>query len=87
MSENNDVVITGLGVVSPIGIGVEAFWDALLQGKSGIAHLVEHNVSGFSANFGGEIKDFEPKKYVKPRKSLKVMCREIQTGFSAAAMA
>ena len=36
--------------------------------------------------FGGEIPDFEPKKYVRPRKSLKVMCREIQLGFAAAAL-
>lgn len=87
MSEPVEVVITGLGVVAPTGIGVPAFWNALVHGQSGIAPLELFSAPGFPANFGGEVRDFDPKVYVKPRKSLKVMCREIQTGFSAAAMA
>ncbi|TWT32655.1 beta-ketoacyl-[acyl-carrier-protein] synthase family protein [Blastopirellula retiformator] len=87
MAEPGEVVITGLGVVAPTGIGVPIFWNAMLEGKSGIAPLEQFSAPGFPANFGGEIRDFDPKVYVKPRKSLKVMCREIQTGFSAAAMA
>lgn len=87
MAEPVEVVITGLGVVAPTGIGVPTFWNALVHGQSGIAPLELFSAPGFPANFGGEVRDFDPKVYVKPRKSLKVMCREIQTGFSAAAMA
>ncbi|UUO06452.1 beta-ketoacyl-[acyl-carrier-protein] synthase family protein [Blastopirellula sp. J2-11] len=87
MAEPVEVVITGLGVVAPTGIGAPKFWNALVHGQSGISPLVQFSAPGFPANFGGEIRDFDPKIYVKPRKSLKVMCREIQTGFSAAAMA
>lgn len=82
---NRDVVITGLGVVSPIGIGIDAFWTSLMDGTSGIELFPEYE--GMPANMGGRLKEFEPKKYVKPRKSLKVMCRELQTAFSASAMA
>ncbi|MEW4454968.1 beta-ketoacyl-[acyl-carrier-protein] synthase family protein [Bremerella sp. JC817] len=82
-----EVVITGIGVVSPIGVGNEAVWESLMQGKSGIAPLQEFAMPDYPVEFGGELKGFDGKKYVKPRKALKVMCREIQTGFSAAALA
>ncbi|MFI4876717.1 MAG: beta-ketoacyl-[acyl-carrier-protein] synthase family protein [Blastopirellula sp. JB062] len=87
MAEPVEVVITGLGAVAPTGIGAPLLWDALVRGQSGVGPLDQFSAPGFPANFGGEIRDFDPKQYVKPRKSLKVMCREIQTGFSAAAMA
>ena len=82
-----EVVITGTGIVSPIGIGNEAVWENLRQGKTGIGALREYSVPGYPVQFGGEIKNFDGKQYVKPRKALKVMCREIQTGFTAAALA
>ncbi|MEX1039514.1 MAG: beta-ketoacyl-[acyl-carrier-protein] synthase family protein [Pirellulaceae bacterium] len=87
MHQPLDVVITGTGVVSSIGIGSDDFWKSLLEGRSGIGPLREFDAPGFPANFGAEIPDFDPKLYVQPRKSLKVMCREIQTGFSAAVLA
>ncbi len=87
MTQAQDVVVTGLGVVSPIGIGVDAFWDSLLTKKSGVGPLSVTQGTDLPVQFGGEIRDFEGKKYVKPRKSIKVMCREIQTGFTAATMA
>lgn len=86
MSEASQVVITGLGVVSPIGIGVEPFWSALRAGTSGVKpHSVLQQTS-LPVRFGGEITDFDGKQYVTPRKSLKVMSREIQLGFAAAAL-
>lgn len=87
MSASDDILITGVGVVSPIGIGKQAFWESLLNGKSGVGPLEFLAGSQAPVQFGGLVRDFNPKLYVKPRKSLKVMCREVQIGFSAAALA
>ncbi|MFM8435790.1 MAG: beta-ketoacyl-[acyl-carrier-protein] synthase family protein [Planctomycetia bacterium] len=87
MRAATDVVITGLGVVSPIGIGCEPFWNALAAGTSGIRTIDLFDSSSLSVRFGGQIPDFDPKVYVRPRKSLKVMSREIQLGFAAADLA
>lgn len=87
MSAVREVVITGLGVVSPIGIGCGPFWDALEHGTSGIRLVDLFDASSLSVRFGGQIPDFDPKLYVRPRKSLKVMSREIQLGFAAADLA
>ena len=84
---SREIVITGLGVVSPIGIGVDAFWSSLLRGISGVAPLAAFDPSGMPLTIGAEVSDFDPKEYVKPRKSLKVMSRDIQFGVSAADMA
>ena len=83
----NDIVITGLGCVSPIGIGREVFWDSLKSGQCGI-RLV-HCIEGDARRefYGGVIKDFEGKVYVTPRKALKVMNREVQTAYAAAHLA
>ncbi len=82
-----EVVITGLGVVSPIGLGRDAFWQSLVTGSSGIALLGEFDSGYVRSPIGGQIRDFDPKLYVTPRKSLKVMSREIQIGFAAARLA
>jgi 3-oxoacyl-[acyl-carrier-protein] synthase II len=87
MSHPRDIVITGAGVVTPIGIGVEAFWRALVAGESGIRPVDRFDASSLRVRFGGQIPDFDPKLYVRPRKSLKVMSREIQLGFAAADLA
>ncbi|HKD35464.1 MAG TPA: beta-ketoacyl-[acyl-carrier-protein] synthase family protein [Pirellulales bacterium] len=87
MLPRREVVITGMGIVSPIGIGREAFWQALVNGRSGVRPFQSIDASGFGVRFGAEILDFDPKAHVRPRKSLKVMSREIQLGFAAADMA
>ena len=87
MALDQDVVVTGVGVVSPIGIGKEAFWTALGEGRSGIRTLPYFSAPGMRVPFGGEVPDFDPKQYVRPRKSLKVMSRDIQLAFAAADMA
>ena len=81
-----DVVITGVGVVSPIGIGRSAFWQSLLSGTSGIAPLAR-DFGEHPLTYGGELKDFDARSYVKPRKAIKLMCREIQSAFAAASLA
>lgn len=82
-----DVVITGIGVVSPIGTGVERFWSSLVEGHSGIAELSHVTSDMLPYTYGGQLTDFDPKAYVRPRKTLKVMSRELQTAFSACVMA
>jgi len=87
MREPREVVVTGLGVVSPIGIGSEQFWNALLTGKSGIAELPEFAGTDLPYRYGGSVKNFDGKDYVQPRKTLKVMSREIQQAYGAAVIA
>ncbi|MFM8291569.1 MAG: beta-ketoacyl-[acyl-carrier-protein] synthase family protein [Planctomycetia bacterium] len=87
MSSPQDIVITGLGVVSPIGIGCGPFWDALAAGTSGIRPVDLFDSSSLRVRFCGQVPDFDAKHYVRPRKSLKVMSREIQMGFAAADLA
>ena len=87
MSPENEVVITGLGVVSPIGIGVAAHWAAMLNMRSGVRPLTQFDPVAVPLKIGAEVVGFDPKEFVKPRKSLKVMTRDIQFGVTAASMA
>lgn len=87
MASNRDIVVTGMGVVSPIGIGKEPFWSTLVDGRSGVRQLPLFDDPTLPVPFGGEVADFDPKQYVRPRKSLKIMSRDIQLGFAAADMA
>jgi len=82
-----EVVITGLGVVSPIGIGKSAFWDALCAGQSGVGRITLFDASGLPVSIAAEVPDFDPKPYVRHRKSLKLMCRDAQLGVAAATLA
>jgi 3-oxoacyl-[acyl-carrier-protein] synthase II len=81
------VVITGIGVLSPIGIGREAFAASLRDRVSGVRSLDPIDSQELAIHVGGEVRDFDPKRYVRPRKSLKVMSREIQFAFTAADLA
>ncbi|HEX4070349.1 MAG TPA: beta-ketoacyl-[acyl-carrier-protein] synthase family protein [Planctomycetaceae bacterium] len=86
------VVITGVGIMSPLGIGFDVFAANLLAGKSSIAQLESTPYSGSPHNVGAEIKDFNEttakNEYLKKqRKSIKVMCREIQFGVASASLA
>jgi len=83
----HDVVITGLGIACPLGVGREAVWSAIENGRSGVRTIEHLAEARFPIPIGGEVPDFEPKQYVKPRKSLKVMSRETQLGFTAAELA
>lgn len=87
MSPVPEAVITGLGVVSPIGIGREPFWDSLRERRCGIRRVDLFDTTGTGLPFGGQIPNFDAKDYVKPRKSLKVMSRDIQLGVVAASLA
>src|SRR3970282_919900 len=58
------VVVTGVGIVSPLGIGTEANWDALCAGRSGIGTITRFDASQHSARIAGEVKDFDPLRFV-----------------------
>lgn len=80
------VVITGLGVVSSIGIGQEEFWQGLLSGKSGISPVTSFDASQHFSHNGGEVRNFDPDRYmVKDRQSL--MSRATQLAVAAADLA
>jgi 3-oxoacyl-[acyl-carrier-protein] synthase II len=87
MRSQREIVITGLGIVSPIGIGIDPFWESLAASQSGIRLVDLFDASSLQVRFGGQVPDFDGKLYVRPRKSLKVMSREIQMGFAAADLA
>jgi 3-oxoacyl-[acyl-carrier-protein] synthase II len=87
MAFQQDIVVTGIGVVSPIGIGAGPFWAALDEGRSGIRRLDLPTDPTQPPPIGGVVADFDPKQHVRPRKSLKVMSRDIQLAFAAADMA
>lgn len=80
------VVITGLGFVSPLGIGVEKNWTALLEGRSGIDHITRFDISRFSTKIGGEVKNFDPLVFID-KKEVRKMDLFIQFALAAAQLA
>ena len=84
---NREVVLTGLGVLTPIGIDKDTFWDALLNGKSGVGFLNIETTDDSLRPMGSEVPDFHAKDYVKPRKNIKIMSRDIQLAFVSACLA
>jgi 3-oxoacyl-[acyl-carrier-protein] synthase II len=80
------VVITGLGLVTPIGIGVEETWTALCEGKSGIGEITRFDASGFDTKIAGEVKDFHPEDFL-PKKEAKRIQSFIAYAVAASRMA
>lgn len=81
------VVVTGMGAVTPVGIGVDTFWKSVLEGISGVDVIRAFDASAFPSRIGAEVKGFKGKDYVEKRKSLKLMGRNIQFGVASARMA
>jgi 3-oxoacyl-[acyl-carrier-protein] synthase II len=80
------VVITGLGLVTPVGIGTLETWRALLAGESGIAPITHFDASAFRVRFAGEVKGWEPTRFID-KKKLKEMDRFCEFALGAAALA
>ncbi len=80
------VVVTGTGMVSPLGIGVDENWDAVCKGKSGISKITRFDVENFPVKIAGEVKEFEASDYVE-HKELKKMDRFIHFAIAGAKMA
>src|SRR5262245_20351807 len=82
------VVITGLGVVAPNGIGREAFWNACLNGKSGVGPIRSFDASAHPVRIAAEVNDFDAGAYMpaSQRKSLKIMSRAMKFAVGAAGL-
>lgn len=81
------VVITGLGVVSPVGNGKEEFWNNLLAGKPGVGPITQFDATDFPVRIAGEVKDFDPVALAGDRKTVRHMDRYTQFAVAAAKMA
>ena len=76
------VVVTGLGMLSPLGLNSEETWRRLLAGESGIGEITHFDSSNYSTRFAGQINDFDPLEYIE-KKETKKMDRFIQLGIAA----
>ncbi len=80
------VVITGMGAISPVGIGIDAFWDSCVAGRSGIERLQAFDPSDLTCQIAGEVRDFEPTDHMA-RKGARRMARFSQFAVAAASQA
>ena len=80
------VVVTGIGLVSPVGIGTQENWEALCNGVSGIGPITRFDASAFATRFAGEVKNFDPLKWIE-KKELKKMDIFIQFAVAASQFA
>ena len=83
---NKRVVVTGLGAVTAIGIGKDAFWKNLIKGRSGISKVSLFDTSRFKCHNGGEIKDFEPGEFI-PKRAIRFYGRASQFAIAATKLA
>ena len=80
------VVVTGIGLVSPLGIGTEETWQGILGGRSGIAPITLFDASRYATRFAGEVKGFDPLNWLD-KKDLKQCGRFIQLALAPTSMA
>ncbi|HUE40806.1 MAG TPA: beta-ketoacyl-[acyl-carrier-protein] synthase family protein [Chthoniobacterales bacterium] len=83
----NRVVITGIGILAPNGIGVEDFWESILAGRSGIGPITLFDATGFKSRIAGEVKNFDPLDYIEPELKPKRMARHTQLAYAASMLA
>lgn len=76
------VAVTGLGIISPVGIGLRDNWDNILAGKSGISRITQFDATGYPSTIAGEVKGFDPANFMDKKEARK-MDRFIQLGVSA----
>src|ERR1022692_1043523 len=87
MRKRNRVVITGIGILAPNGIGLDPFWESLLAGRSGIGPITLFDATGFNSRIAGEVKGFDPTEHIEPELKPKRMARHTQLAYAAAMMA
>jgi 3-oxoacyl-[acyl-carrier-protein] synthase II len=85
--KRNRVVITGMGILAPNGIGIEPFWESLLAGRSGIGPITLFEPNGLKNFIAGEVKNFDPFNYIEPELKPKRMARHTQFAYAATMMA
>jgi len=77
------VVVTGVGLLTPLGIGTEVSWEGLRTGRSGIGPITQFDAAAFACRIAGEVKGFDPAQYIE-KKEIKKMARFIQFAIAAA---
>ena len=87
MRKRNRVVITGIGILAPNGIGLDAFWESLLAGRSGIGPITLFDATDLKSRIAGEVKNFDPLDYIEPELKPKRMARHTQFAYAATMMA
>ena len=87
MNTDRRVVITGMGVVTPVGNDLETFWSALKEGKSGIGKITAFDISQYDCKIAGEVRNFDPKTVFKNPKDVRRTDRFVQLATGAAKMA
>src|SRR5256714_12417757 len=86
MTSTRRVVVTGIGLVSSLGIGTDANWAALMAGRSGIATITKFDASEFATQIAGEVKGFDPLAFIE-KKDVKKMDVFIQYAIAASQFA
>ncbi len=89
MSSSRRTVLTGAGIINPLGLDTASFWEALRAGQSGVKAITAFDASGLTTRIAGQIPGFDAKNYIakQARKSLRVMARTIQLAVAAAQLA
>lgn len=86
MPDKRPIAVTGIGPVTPIGTGVDGFWDAILEGRSGAGPITKFDTSAYPVHFGGEVSDFDIADYLHPRRARR-MGRFTQLAYAATKLA
>ena len=86
MSENQRVLVTGMGIISPLGLGVSSTWDGLIDGRSGVDFITAFDCEGYDTRFAAEVKGLDPEDYLD-RKEARRMDRFAQFAAVAAQQA
>lgn len=87
MWSKNKAVITGLGPLAPCGAGLNAFWRATVEGRSGIGPITFFDASRLEARVAGEVKDFNLERYLRPRISIRKLSRQTQLALAGTKLA
>ncbi len=85
--KRNRVVITGMGILAPNGIGNDEFWESLINGRSGIGPITLFDASELKSRIAGEVKNFDPHDYIEPELKPRRMARHTQFAYAATMMA
>jgi 3-oxoacyl-[acyl-carrier-protein] synthase II len=86
MNNGRRVVITGIGVVTPLGNDLETFWTSLKEGKSGIGRITAFDISQYDSQIAGEVRNFDPKAFFKNPKDIRRTDRFVQLAMGASKM-